>query len=42
MSTEEAVEELRSNRGTQFDPVVVDALIDTLGERRRSEERDRT
>jgi HD-GYP domain-containing protein (c-di-GMP phosphodiesterase class II) len=27
----QAVEELRSGRGTQFDPVVVDALIDSLG-----------
>jgi HD-GYP domain-containing protein (c-di-GMP phosphodiesterase class II) len=32
----EAVEELRCGRGTQFDPLVVDALIETVAARPRS------
>jgi HD-GYP domain-containing protein (c-di-GMP phosphodiesterase class II) len=32
----EAVEELRRGRGTQFDPLVVDALIETVASRPRS------
>jgi HD-GYP domain-containing protein (c-di-GMP phosphodiesterase class II) len=32
----EAVEELRRGRGTQFDPLVVDALIETVVSRPRS------
>jgi HD-GYP domain-containing protein (c-di-GMP phosphodiesterase class II) len=30
MSHDEAVEELRCSAGTQFDPLVVDALLDEL------------
>jgi HD-GYP domain-containing protein (c-di-GMP phosphodiesterase class II) len=33
MSLTEAVEELRSCSGTQFDPRVVDAIIAVLGDR---------
>ena len=31
MSFERAIEELRRNAGTQFDPEVVDALLEVLG-----------
>jgi HD-GYP domain-containing protein (c-di-GMP phosphodiesterase class II) len=33
MSTDEALEELRSNSGTQFDANVVDALCAVIAER---------
>ena len=36
LSEAEAVEEVRRGRGTQFDPLVVDALIETVASRPRS------
>jgi HD-GYP domain-containing protein (c-di-GMP phosphodiesterase class II) len=36
MSQEGALEELRRNSGTQFDPVVVDAFISVLAEPKRT------
>jgi len=36
LNRQQAIDELKRNRGTQFDPKVVDALIDILDEERRS------
>jgi HD-GYP domain-containing protein (c-di-GMP phosphodiesterase class II) len=33
MEKEEALEELRDNSGTQFDPLVVDTLLNILNKR---------